>query len=103
MNDALRSAGRTSTIATAYAEDGYFFPYDVTSETEAAELLADLEAAEAEVAGDRARLSHLRSYPAQLLPSFAGLIRHPRLIEAVSQLIGPDLLVWSCGFRGSTP
>jgi ectoine hydroxylase-related dioxygenase (phytanoyl-CoA dioxygenase family) len=40
----------------------------------------------------------LRSYPAQLLPSFARLIRQPRLIEAVSQIIGPDLLVWSCGF-----
>src|SRR5919106_505586 len=98
MNDALRSPVMTSTIATAYARDGYFFPYDVISETEAAELLADLQAAEAELAGDRARLSHLRSYPAQLLPSFAALIRHPRLIEGVSQLIGRDLLVWSCGF-----
>ena len=98
MNDVLRSPVTVSTIATAYAKDGYVFPYDVISETEAAALLADLEAAEAEVAGDRARLSTLRSYPSQLLPSFAGLIRHPRLIEAVSQIIGPDLLVWSCGF-----
>ena len=98
MNDVLRSPATTSTIATAYAKNGYFFPHDVISETEAAELLADLEAAEAEVAGDRARLSMLRSYPAQLLPSFARLVRHPRLIEAVSQIIGPDLLVWSCGF-----
>src|SRR5919106_1913532 len=98
MNDALRSPVMTSTIATAYARDGYFFPYDVISETEAAELLADLEAAEAQFAGDRARLSALRSYPSQLLPSFARLIRHPRIIEAVSQIIGPDLLVWSCGF-----
>jgi ectoine hydroxylase-related dioxygenase (phytanoyl-CoA dioxygenase family) len=39
----------------------------------------------------------LRSYPAQLLPSFAALIAHPRLIEAVSQIIGPDLLVWGSG------
>ena len=85
-------------MAAAYAKDGYFFPYDVISETEAAALLADLQAAEAEVAGDRARLSHLRSYPSQLLPSFAALIRNPRLIEGVSQLVGPDLLVWSCGF-----
>ena len=85
-------------IPTAYKRDGYFFPYDVTSEGEATELLADLEAAEAEVGSDRARLSMLRSYPAQLLPSFAGLIRHPRLVEAVSRIIGPDLLVWSCGF-----
>ena len=85
-------------IAAAYEKDGYFFPYDVTSEAEAAELLADLEAAEAEVASDRARLSLLRSYPAQLLPSFAGLIRQPRLIEVVSQVIGPDILMWSSGF-----
>ena len=39
----------------------------------------------------------LRSFPAQLLPSFARVIRHPRLIEAVSQIIGPDLLVWGSG------
>lgn len=97
MNDALRPPVTASTIAAAYAKDGYFFPYDVTGETEAAELLADLEAAEAEVATDRARLSMLRSFPAQLLPSFARLIRHPRLIEAVSQIIGPDLLVWGSG------
>ncbi len=98
MNDILRSPVATSALAAAYEKDGYYFPYEVTSEAEAAGLLDDLEAAEAEVAGDRARLSMLRSYPSQLLPSFAGLIRHPRLIEAVSQIIGPDLLVWSCGF-----
>lgn len=87
-----------STIAADYERDGCYFPYQVTDEAEAAALLADLEAAETEVAGDRGRLSLLRSYPSQLLRSFAGLIRHPRLIEAASQIIGPDLLVWSCGF-----
>jgi hypothetical protein len=94
MNDTLMA----STMAAAYEKAGFFFPYDVTGEAEAAALLADLEAAEAQFAGDRTRLSQLRSYPAQLLPSFAALIRHPRLIEAVSHIIGPDLLVWSCGF-----
>src|SRR5688572_6146699 len=97
MNDALSSPVSASTIAAAYAKNGYFFPYDVTSETHAAELLADLEAAEAEVAADRGKLSMVRSFPAQLLPSFAALVRHPRLIEAVSQIIGPDLLVWGSG------
>jgi hypothetical protein len=94
MNDTVA----LSPLAAAYQKDGFFFPYDVTGEDEAAGLLADLEAAEAQFAGNRERLSHLRSYPSQLLPSFAALIRHPRLIEAVSQIIGPDLLVWSCGF-----
>lgn len=82
----------------AYERDGYFFPYEATGEAEAAALLADLEAAEADLAADGARLSLLRSYPQQLLPSFASLVRHPRLIEAVSRIIGPDVLVWSCGF-----
>ena len=71
MNDVLSSPVIPSPIATAYEKNGYFFPYDVISETEAAELLADLEAAEAEVAGDRAKLSMVRSFPAHLLPSFA--------------------------------
>jgi hypothetical protein len=87
-----------ASIAAAYERDGYFFPCDVTSEAEAAGLLADLEAAESEIGSDRARLSLLRSYPAQLLPSFAGLVRHPRLVDAVSRIIGPDVLVWSCSF-----
>lgn len=98
MNEMLPSSAATSMIAAAYERDGYFFPCDVTSEAEAAGLLADLEAAEAEIGSDGARLSLLRSYPAQLLPSFAGLVRHPRLIDAVSRIIGPDVLVWSCSF-----
>ena len=98
MNDVAGSPAVASPLRAAYERDGFFFPYDVITEAEAAALLADLEAAEAEVAGDRARLSMLRSYPAQLLPSFAGLVRHPRLIEAASQIIGRDVLVWSAGF-----
>jgi hypothetical protein len=98
MNDMLRAPAANSAIATIYEKDGYYFPHDVLSEAEATALVADLEAAEAECKDDRARLSLLRSYPSQLLPSYAGLIRHPSLIEAASQIIGPDLLVWSCGF-----
>jgi hypothetical protein len=98
MNDLSHAPAATSAIAAAYDKDGYRFPCDITSAAEAAALVADLEAAEAEVAGDRARLSLLRSYPSQLLPSYAGLIRNPRIIEAVSQIIGPNLLVWSAGF-----
>ncbi len=98
MNDKLHSPAAAPAILPAYDKDGYYFPCDVTSEAEAAALLADLEAAEAECKDDRTRLSLLRGYPSQLLPSFAGLIRHPRIIDAASQIIGPDLLVWSAGF-----
>jgi ectoine hydroxylase-related dioxygenase (phytanoyl-CoA dioxygenase family) len=97
MNEMLRPAVSSSPLAAAYAKDGFFFPYDVVSQAEAAEILADLEAGEAETAADRAKLSMLRGYPARLLPSFDRLIRQPRLIDAVSQLIGSDLLVWGSG------
>ena len=103
MNDRLPSSAATATltassISAAYDKNGYSFPHDVMSEADATAILADLEAAEAECVNDRLRLSLLRSYPSQLLPSFAGLIRHPRLIEIATRIIGPNLLVWSCGF-----
>ena len=91
------SIQKLSTKDKDYQRDGFYFPYDAISEAEAAEILADLEAAEADVAANREELSLLRSYPARLLPSFDRLIRHPRLIDAVSELLGPDLLVWGSG------
>jgi hypothetical protein len=99
MNQPSGSQVKPSPIACVYARDGFYFPYDVVSEAEAAAILADLEAGEAALAdpGRRAELSMLRSYPARLLPSFDRLIRHPRLIDAVSQILGPDLLAWGSG------
>jgi len=87
----------TSEIAQAYSRDGFVFPYAVTSEENAATLLADLEAAETELIDRPNELALLHSYPDRLLPSFDKLIRHPRLLEAAAQLLGPDLLVWSSG------
>jgi chlorinating enzyme len=98
MNDMPNLSVAASPLRAAYDRDGYYFPHDVSDAAYASALLADLEAAEAECAGDRAKLSLLRSYPSQLLPSYAALIRHPRLLDAVRQIIGPDVLVWSCGF-----
>ena len=84
-------------IAERYARDGFFFPIDVVSEAEARAIRADLEAAEAELADDQEKLALLRSYPDRLLPSFDRLVRHPNLIEAVTPILGPDLMVWSGG------
>ena len=64
-----------SGIADTYARDGFVFPIDVVSEDEAKAVRADLEAAEAELAGDPEKLALLRSYPDRLLPSFDRLVR----------------------------
>ena len=37
----------------------------------------------------------LRNYSNYLLPSFDGLVRNEKLLAAASQVLGPDLLVWS--------
>ena len=84
-------------IADQFARDGFMSPIDVISPAEAAEARADLEAAESELAEDREKLALLRSYPDRLLPSFDRLIRHPKLLAAVTPILGSDLMVWSAG------
>lgn len=86
-----------SDIAVTYDWDGFVFPLDVVSEEEARAIRADLEAAEAELASDPEHLALLRSYPDRLLPSFDKLTRDPKMIAAASQVLGPDLMVWSAG------
>ena len=84
-------------IADTYTRDGFVFPIDAVSESEARSIRADLERAEAELADDPTKLSMLRSYPDRVLPSFDRLVRNPNLVDAVKPILGEDLMVWSGG------
>ena len=84
-------------LTETYARDGFGFPIEVVDSSEASSIQNDLEKAEAELAHDSERLGLVRAYPDRLLPSFDRLVRHPKLIAAVSPLLGPDLMVWSGG------
>ena len=79
-----------------YREAGYLAPIRVIGEAEAAGLRAALEAVEARMGGplrgDLRHKSHL------LFPFLADLVRHPLLIDAVEDLLGPDILCWSSSF-----
>ena len=86
-----------SKTAMDYVRDGFVFPLDILSEADAGELRADLERGEAELADDRQRLGLLRGFPARFLPSFDRLIRHPKMVEAASAVLGPDVMVWGSG------
>lgn len=85
----------SSAIADAYRRDGFVFPVDVMSESEARAIRADLEDAEAQFKDDPTTLALVRGYPDRLLPSFDALIRHPKLLAVARSLLGPDLMVWS--------
>lgn len=97
MASVVKADAGGGSIAEVYDRDGFVFPIDVVSKAEAEAVRADLEAAEAELADDPKRLAVLRAYPDRVLPSFDKLIRNPSLIAAASQVLGPDLMVWSSG------
>ena len=78
-----------------YKDDGYVAPIRVLSTAEAAALRARLEAFEAGAGALRGRLrqkSHL------LFTWLNELIRHERILDAVEDLIGPDILCWGSSF-----
>jgi ectoine hydroxylase-related dioxygenase (phytanoyl-CoA dioxygenase family) len=90
----IQTAIEKDTVAATYDRDGFVLPIDILSSEEAKRLRDDLESAEQALNNDPERLTLLHSYPQELLPSFAKLIKHPTIIKNVSAILGPDLLVW---------
>jgi len=79
-----------------YRRDGYYFPIDVLSSAETLDLRGKLEAYErangGPIQGDKRHKAHL------YLTWLNDLIRHPRIVDAVEDVLGPDLLCWSTSF-----
>ncbi|MCW5772925.1 MAG: phytanoyl-CoA dioxygenase family protein [Rhodospirillaceae bacterium] len=80
----------------AYARDGFWFPVRVMPAGEAAQYRAKLEAYEGAAGGPIA--GNMR-HKVHLLFTWAdALVRHPRILDAVEDLLGPDLLCWTTNF-----
>ena len=80
----------------AFGRDGYWFPVRVMAAGEAAGYRARLEAYERAAGGPIA--SNMR-HKVHLLFIWANeLVRHSRILDAVEDLIGPDLLCWTTNF-----
>jgi non-haem Fe2+, alpha-ketoglutarate-dependent halogenase len=79
-----------------YREEGFVSPIRVMSEAAAGEYRRRLETFEASsggpLAGDLRHKSHL------LFTWLSELIRHDRILDAIEDLYGPDLLCWSTNF-----
>ncbi|MBS0547940.1 MAG: phytanoyl-CoA dioxygenase family protein [Proteobacteria bacterium] len=79
-----------------YQRDGYHFPIDVLSPAETQALRGKLEAYErangGPIQGDKRHKAHL------YLTWLNDLIRHPRILDAVEDVLGPNLLCWSTSF-----
>jgi non-heme Fe2+,alpha-ketoglutarate-dependent halogenase len=74
---------------------GYYAPIRALTTSEAADLRNRLETFET---SNRGLTAGLRNKPHLLLTWLDGLVRHPGVLDAVEQLIGPNILVWGSSF-----
>jgi hypothetical protein len=86
----------SSEAVTRYRRDGFYFPIRVLSPEEARGYRARLEAVERANRGPLG--GRLRQKSHLLFTWLNELIRHPRILDAVEDLLGPDLLCWSSSF-----
>ncbi len=96
-----RTKVRTREQIERYAQDGYLFPVPALTRREADEARATLEAFEAEHGGAWPR--HVHHKPHLLLTWVDGLVRHPAILDAVEDIVGPDILCWSSRFFLKNP
>ncbi len=85
----------TDDIVRQYHAEGYYAPLRVLSTAEAAKLrdrLEDFEAGAGALAGKLRHKSHL------LFTWLNDLIRHPAILDAVEDVIGPNILCWGSSF-----
>jgi len=80
----------------AYHREGYYFPFRALSATEAASYRRRLEAHEARAG---APLQGNWRHKTHLLFTWADeLVHHPAILDAVEDVIGPDILCWTTNF-----
>ena len=79
-----------------YGRDGYYFPIDILTPEEAGEYRKRLEDYEARSGGPLQ--GAMRHKPHLLFTWLDDLIRHPRILDAVEDVLGPDILCWSSSF-----
>lgn len=76
-----------------YRNEGYYFPIDVMSPAEAAGYRRRLEAYEKASGGPLK--SNYRHKVHLLFPWAYELVTHPKILDAVEDIMGPNLICWS--------
>jgi len=83
----------------AYRDNGFLFPIPALTPSEVATCLAGLARLEADLGCPVADAAvKWRSHAYAHSPWFNTLIRHPRILDAIEDVIGPNILVWTSTF-----
>ena len=81
-----------------YVEKGYYHPIDALTREEATVCLAHLERYESKIG--QPIDGKYRHKPHLLFPWLHDLISHPRVLDAVEDVLGPNILCWGSSFFG---
>jgi ectoine hydroxylase-related dioxygenase (phytanoyl-CoA dioxygenase family) len=83
----------------SFRYNGFLFPIPALTPQEVATCLAGLDRLETELGAPVAEADvKWRSHAYAHSPWFNALIRHPRILDAVEDVIGPNILVWTSTF-----
>ena len=89
----------TQQQADFFRENGFLFPLPGLTPAEIAECRAGLDRLETELGRAVADADvKWRSQAHAHAPWFDKLIRHPKILDAIEDVIGPDILVWTSTF-----
>ena len=86
----------SSATIERYVRDGYVFPISVLSTIEARQYRERLERAERDLGGPLRGVYRIK--PHLLFTWLAELVRHPSVLDAVEDVLGPDILCWNTSF-----
>ena len=84
-----------------YATDGFLGPLDLLSTSEVVEIRRHIEEIEAKLAIKMMARFRIKAHLP--FPFLCDLVSHPRLLDAVEDLIGPDILCWGSSFFQKEP
>lgn len=84
-----------------YEDEGYLAPIAVLDRADVASLREKLETVEADHGGQLPK--DLNQKPHLVFTWANDLVRHPRILDAVESIIGPDILCWSTNFFAKDP
>ncbi len=80
----------------AYRRDGFVFPVRIMERAEARALLSRFDALEAETGAELQSRFKIKAH--MPLTWLNDLVRNPVMLDAVEDLIGPDILCWGSSF-----
>ena len=94
----------TTEQVSHYHRDGYLFPVPALSEAEALRNFSLLEMFEKELGGRLSDVGGASRFKNHLLLTWVNdLVRHPGILDAVEDIIGPDILCYTSTFFVKEP